>query len=214
MTRVATRTATIVLILGTAVLAGSGSGRAEVVSACGSLTNEEGPFDYRSAPPKTLDLVQRYHFTESVAALQKGSSTIYIGADISYTLRWFPNHPRALLAMAELARREKKDPPTGSPYTVQCWFQRAIEFRPDDEQVRAIYGITLLRDGKRSLAIEQLRKALTLAPNDANAHYNLGLAYFDEKRYEEARVEAKAAYALGFPLPGLRDMLKRENQWK
>lgn len=214
MTRVATRISIVVLMLGTILLAGIGTSRAEIASACGSLENEEGPFDYRAAPPKTLDVVQRYHFTDSVAALQKGSTTIYVGADISYTLRWFPNHPRALLAMAELARREKKDPPTGSPYTVQCWFQRAIEFRPDDEQVRAIYGVTLLRDGKRSLAIEQLKKALTLAPNDANAHYNLGLAYFGEKRYEEARVEAKAAYALGFPLPGLREMLTRENQWK
>lgn len=204
----------LALILGSLMLIHTTTSRSQVVSACGSLTNEEGPFDYRSAPPKILDLVQRYHFTDSVATLAGGSTATNIAADISYTLRWFPNHPRALMAMAELARRVKKDPPPGSPYTVQCWFQRAIEFRPDDEQVRAIYGVTLLRDGKRSQAIEQLKKAIAIAPSDANAHYNLGLAYFDEKRYEEARVEAKAAYALGFPLPGLRDLLKREMQWK
>jgi len=202
------------LVLGSLMLIHAATSRSQVVSACGQLTNEEGPFDYRNAPPKILDLVQRYHFTESVATLAGGSTASNVAADISYTLRWFPNHPRALMAMAELARREKKDPPKGSPYTVQCWFQRAIEFRPDDEKVRAIYGVTLLRDGKRSQAIEQLTKALAMAPDDANAHYNLGLAYFGDKRYEEALAQAKAAYALGFPLPGLRDMLKRENQWK
>ena len=202
------------LMLATLLMACVGVGRAGVNSACGSLTNSQGPFDYRKAPPKILNLVERYHFTESVATLSKGSTSADIAGDISYTLRWFPNHPQALMAIAALARREKRDPPRGSPYIVQCWCQRAIEFRPDDEQVRTIYGIALLQDGKREEAIGQLTKALVIAPDDANAHYNLGLAYFGNGRYDKALAEAKTAYALGFPLPGLRDMLKRENQWK
>ena len=203
-----------VLMLGALSMVLAGSGHAQVVPGCGSLANAKGPYDYRTPPPAVLHVVEQYYFTESVATLTKGSTGEFIGGDIAYTLRYFPNHTRALLAMATLARRDKKDPPTGSPYTVDCWFKRAIAFRPDDERVRVIYGITLLQDGKRSEAIEQLKQAITMAPDDANAYYNLGLAYFDEKRYDEALVEAKKAYALGFPLPGLRNMLKRENQWK
>ena len=186
---------------------------AEILApGCGVLRNAEGPWDYRTASPKQRSLIERYHFTEPVASLTRGESAP-LGADISYTLRAFPNHPRALMAMAELARREKRDPPYKSPYTVQCWFDRAIAFRPDDAQVYTIYGIELLKSGQRIQAIERLRKAVALAPNDANAHYNLGLAYFGEKQYDNALAEAKRAYALGFPLPGLRDMLIREHRW-
>lgn len=202
------------LMLATVSMALAGVGHAQVVAGCGSLANAKGPYDYRTPPPAVLHVVEQYHFTESVATLAKGSTGQSIASDISYTLRYFPNHTRALLAMATLSRLEKKDPPTGSPYTVDCWFKRAIEFRPDDEQVRTIYGITLLQDGKRSDAIGQLKQAIIMAPDDANAHYNLGLAYFGERHYDQALTEAKRAYALGFPLPGLRDMLKRENQWK
>ena len=203
-----------VLMLVTLWMALTGVGRAQNVPGCGSLANAKGPYDYRTPPPAVLHVVEQYHFTESVATLSKGSTGQSIASDISYTLRYFPNHTRALLAMATLAHLEKKDPPTGSPYTVECWFKRAIEFRPDDEQVRTLYGITLLQNGKRSDAIEQLKQAITMASDDANAHYNLGLAYLGEKRYDEALAEAKKAYALGFPLPGLRNMLERENQWK
>jgi hypothetical protein len=44
--------------------------------------------------------------------------------------------------------------------------------------------------------------------------YNLGLAYVEIKRYPEALEAAHKAYALGFPLPGLRDRLKSVNAWK
>lgn len=190
------------------------AGRAQAVSPCGSLDNGFGPFDYRTASQFTRYRVEHYHFTEQVATLTHGQSGESIGGDIAYTLRAFPNHIRALMAMAELARRQKRDPPTGSPYTVECWFQRAEEFRPDDGQVYLAYGVALLQRGKQSAAIAQLEKALELLPNDANAEYNLGLAYFDRKEYDKALAHAKKAYALGFPLPGLREMLKREGQWR
>lgn len=211
---IANRVRSLVLsaLVGVASLTSAPSVDATLAPPCGDLQNAEGPWDYRSATPKLRTLIEHYHFTASVATLTKGESSS-LGADISYTLRAFPNHPRALMAIAELARRQRRDPPIGSPYTVQCWFARAIEFRPDDAQVRTIVGIELLKDQHRAQAIEELRKAIALAPDNANAHYNLGLAYFEDRQFDEALTEAKTAYTLGFPLPGLRDMLQREHRW-
>ena len=76
--------------------------------ACGDpFHNHFGPYDYRTATKAQRDIVESYHFTHAVETLQHGQSTTNIGADIAYTLRVFPNNPRALSAMAELARREK-----------------------------------------------------------------------------------------------------------
>jgi TPR repeat protein len=50
-------------------------------------------------------------------------------------------------------------------------------------------------------------------PDNATAHYNLGLLYFDKKNYSKAKVHAEKAYALNFPLPGLRNRLKKVGKW-
>ena len=183
--------------------------------ACGDpFHNPFGPFDYRTATKGQRDIVETYHFTQSVETLRHGQSTSKIGADIAYTLRAFPNHPRALLAMADLARREKAPKPKGAEYPVNCWFERAIQFRPDDGMVRLVYGISLARDGKSKEALEQLQRADELIPNDSNVHYNLGLVYFDLKDYGNSLKHAKIAYGLGFPLGGLRSKLKSVHEWR
>ena len=41
----------------------------------------------------------------------------------------------------------------------------------------------------------------------------VAFAYADMKEYDKAIEHAKAAYALGHPLPGLRDRLKRAGKW-
>jgi tetratricopeptide (TPR) repeat protein len=187
---------------------------ASAATRCGELANAVGPYDYRNATQQKRELIERFHFTESVETLRKGQSSVSIGADISYTLRVFPNHPRALNSMAELARMQKTDRPAGSPYTIECWFERAVRFRPEDGNVRLVYGIALLKSGQREEAIDQLKKADELVPHNANVHYNLGLAYFGGHDYEKAREHAKIAYKLGFPLPGLREMLERAKQWQ
>jgi tetratricopeptide (TPR) repeat protein len=189
------------------------SSAAWAADPCGSLKNGVGPYDYRKAPPREKYLVESYHFTESDENLSSGNTTKWVAGDISYVLRAFPNHVRALAAITELGRREHTDKPHESLYTITCWFERAIRFRPDDGEVRLLFGIHLMNRGLHEKAIEQLIVADRLRPDDRNINYNLGLAYFETKDYEKARERAKKAYALGFPLPGLRDMLTRVNQW-
>lgn len=185
------------------------------VDVCGSLSRGPGgfgPYDYRTATADQKLIVERRHFTPNVERLTKGE-TGYIGGDLAYTLESFPNHPSALRSMAGLARREKGRIPTEAKYSIDCWFERAIRFRPDDAQVRMVVGIELLKDNRTKEAIEQLEVAQKLAGSDANVHYNLGLAFFDLKQFDKSLDHAKKAYELGFPLPGLKNKLTKAGKW-
>jgi tetratricopeptide (TPR) repeat protein len=115
--------------------------------------------------------------------------------------------------MVNLAIREKRQKPTGANFTVDCYFDRAIRFKPDDPTVRMVYGLYLHKLNKIQPAIKELVAADQLRPNDANINYNLGLLYFDTKDYEKAMQRAKRAYALGFGLSGLKIKLQRVGKW-
>lgn len=178
---------------------------------CGSLENAFGPFDYRSPPPGALSVVESHHFTPKVENLSSGQEG-YLEGDISYTLRAFPNHHRALLAMAKLFLKHKTRKYGLSPYTIECWFSRAIQFREDDAQVRVVYGYYLSRRGDPSGAAEQFREAIRLGADTGNVHYNLGLVLLDLKDVSGAMQHAARAEELGFKLPGLRRRLQAAGQ--
>jgi tetratricopeptide (TPR) repeat protein len=184
---------------------------------CGELSQPGGfgPFDYTNSSDKQthLPVVEAYHFTQSVESLVSGSSG-KVGGDLDYTLRAFPNHHRALAAMAKLSLKEKTSKPAGATYSVQCYFDRAIRFKPNDAIVRMIYGNHLLKAGQVDQATEQLKEAHDLQPDNPTINYNLGLLYMQRKNYEEARNYAKKAYELGFPLPGLKNQLIQAGKWE
>ena len=187
-------------------------------SFCGPLypPAQYGPFDYTDSAYKKVELpmVESGHFTSKVKNLISGNTTTDIGGDIDYTLRAFPNHYQALVAMGKLSLREKTVRPKGATYTVDCYFERAIRFKPGDGMVRMLYGNYLLKLGGRSDdVIEQYHEAIRLEPENANINYNIGLLYLKKKDYELAIVHAKKAYELGFPLPGLRNKLVKSGKW-
>jgi uncharacterized protein (TIGR02996 family) len=151
-------------------------------------------------------VVERHHFQPG---LMKS------GGDLDYTLRSSPNHHAALLAMMKLAESEKTDKPKYTTYSLPCYFNRAIRAAPDDETVRALYAVYLFKKGDRKQALEQLNEAERLSDGtDANVEYNLGLVYFDLKEYGKSLEHAHRAYALGFPLPGLKSKLQRAGKWR
>ncbi len=176
------------------------------------FVNAYGPFDYRTATPEQKHVVEVNHFTPAVEALREGK-TGAIGADIDYTLRALPNHPRALQAMVRLGQQEKTDQPRGARYTVRCYIERGMVFRPDDMNVVQIRGIWLSMQNKNVEAIRDFQTVIEQQPANANAHYNLGLAYFATKDYERARAEAKTAFELKFPLEGLKHKLQAVGKW-
>jgi tetratricopeptide (TPR) repeat protein len=183
-------------------------------TACGSLKNHYGPFDYRTAPLHEKQRVEIPHFPPQVENLTGVSNSITQGGDISYTLGVFPNHPRALMSMMKLAEREKRDKPRDSAYSMACWFDRAERFRPDDAMVKVLHGIYLTRKGKKQEAMAKLDAALELGIPSPNIDYNIGLTYFDLGQFDKALQSAHRAYGAGYPLPGLRDKMKRAGKWK
>lgn len=180
---------------------------------CGELKNHFGPFDYRTAPRDKKEIVERFHFTSSVEALIKGN-TGSLGSDIAYTLHAFPNHPRALAAMERLARRDRTPHAKGAAYSVECYFERAVRFQPDDAQVRVLYASYLINRNRQDEARSQIAVAEKLAPKDPSIVYNIGLVYADLGNYDKALSYAHKAYAAGIEVPGLRNKLQRAGRWR
>lgn len=181
--------------------------------SCGLLSNgNNGPFDYRTDRDKYL-IVTGAHFRPEVEMLIRGTTGEGPGGDLSYTLRAIPNNHRALIAMMRLGEKVKTPRPSGSQYTIECWFDRAVRFRPDDSIVRMIYSTYLNKNGRAPEATTQLEIATTYAKDSAFTHYNIGLHYFDLKNYEKALIQAHKAIELDFTQTALRDKLQSVGKW-
>lgn len=192
---------------------------------CGALRVQGrfGPYDYRAdryIPESTykshtalLGIVEGAHFTPEVEALIRGKTSSYPGPDMSYTLHAFPNHHRALIAMSTLGERSKNPKPLGSAYTVECWFQRALNFAPNDHIARLIFANYLSRNTRKNEAEQQLAFVASLEDNSAFTLNNIGLIYFELDLYDKAEIFAQKAYALGLKSPTLKEQLKRVGKW-
>ncbi len=175
----------------------------------GTPRKDFGPYDYRYISKYKLGLVENNHFTPKLERLEPDSSLrwgLNVPGNLNFTIRAIPNHHRALFSMlrfslkgGEYTRKLKSKP--------ECYFQRAINYAPDDAQVKAIFGIYLHRIGKYELAKNMYQATLELQPDNPEAHYNFGLLYFDAQEYKMALSHAKKAYEQGYPLKGLADKL-------
>ncbi|WP_432377871.1 tetratricopeptide repeat protein [Duganella sp. P38] len=187
---------------------------AHAAEDCPAYVKHDPGGDYTNADDRQgLAVVENFHFTPSVERLTRGA-TGSLGADISYTLEHFPNHHRALAAIMRLALRDRNRKPHGARYTVECFFDRALRYRPEDARVRSLYGSYLLALGQADAALGQLEEAARLEPENPTAHYNLGLLYVKKKEYDKARAAAQKAYAMGFPLAGLKNQLNAAGEWR
>lgn len=155
-----------------------------------------------------LVVVEQFHFNADVASLRRGQSGS-IGSDLDYTLERFPNHHRALAAMARLGLRARSPQPPGASRSIDCYFERALHLNRRDAQVRSTYAAWLLAMQREDDALEQLEAVVEADPENATAHYNLGLLYLKRKNLNKARVHANQAYARGFPLEGLKNKLAK-----
>ena len=181
------------------------------VSSCGELGTPFG--DYLKDKAK-VTMSESFHFTPEVESLTRGKSTAVIGGDIDFMLRNYPNHHRALAAMMRLGEKEKTPQPAGATYTVACYFDRAIRFRPDDIVARLLYASYLSKNRREADASAQLEMAARTAGDDPFSHYNIGLIYLEMKNYDRALEQAHKAYGLGFGRPELKDRLKSAGRWK
>ena len=180
-------------------------------STCGELHTGN---DYRTSSRQELDLVENFHFTPEVEALIRGKSSTDIAADLSYTLIAFPNHHRALMSLMLLGKKFKAPQPKGAKFSVECYFLRALRFRPDDTTARMMYASFLSNQARATEASKELAQVGEVAGDNAFVYYNMGQIYFDLKNYDKALENAHKAYGLGLTLTGLRERLTRAGHWR
>ena len=163
---------------------------------------------YTTTDITLLRTVERYHV---VVAEEKIRTKFYSAArsDLDFVLRYFPNHPKGLLLMGQLCTDH------AMPHCeLDSVFEKAIAINPNVAGTYVTQGVYLHRVKRYREAIASYQRGLAIDPDSINGHYNLALAYLETKQYDLANQEAQRAYALGAPLPGLRDRLKQSGQWK
>ena len=186
-------------------------------NACGDpFKSWFGPWDYRTAPKGALENVETHHYTPQVEQLIRGVTTgvADMGKDVAYVLGVFPNHHRALLTMVRLGEKDHNDQPRGADKTIECWFDRAVRYARDDTVTRLLYAMWLRKKGRADDSLAQTRIADELAKDNPFTNYNVGMSYFELKKYDLAAAAALRARDLGFGRPELIDRLKGVNQWK
>lgn len=184
--------------------------RAEDLRPCVPLS--QGPdatyTDYNDpAGAETVRLVERHHFTPQVENLVRGQSGS-VPADIAFVLRAVPNHYRALVAMGRWQIRNGLPAGSGEIYSADCYFKRAISFRGNDASLHLAYAVYLHQAKRYEEAEREYLRTEELGGGSAELYYNHGLLAVDRGRIAEARQYAEKAYAMGYPLPGLRNRLR------
>lgn len=191
---------------------------------CGTLQQSWGPFDYRPERyiPETtyrshsalLAIVETAHFTPAVEKLIRGKTGALPGGDLAYTLAVFPNHHRALIAISALAKKEKALQPQFTKYTVDCYFQRALAFRPDDNMVRMVYANHLIQSGQVSAATPYIDTVAGQNPESAFTQRSISLLYLEVKNYDKALVHAHKAKDLGLNIDTIKEQLLKLGKWQ
>ena len=179
---------------------------------CGSLTNAFGPYDYTHPKDKIekLPIVERFHFSEKIEQLKGHQHSV--AGDLDYTLRAFPNHHRALIAMTNL--QLSYPPGSKAPFrSIRCYFERALRFKPEDVNVHMLFGSYFFRKGDFTEALKRYKNAEEIDQNFSELQYNIGLLLVEMKNYSEAKKYADLAYGSGYPLKGLSNKLKQAGKW-
>jgi tetratricopeptide (TPR) repeat protein len=90
----------------------------------------------------------------------------------------------------------------------------AISTVPQNPIGYTVKGILYYKQGQFENAREVLQRGdEALKGKSPEIHYNLGLVLLKLNRPQEALVHAKRAYALGYPLPGLKRKLEVAGVW-
>lgn len=178
---------------------------------CGPL--KPSPWDYRKVK-QFYALVENAHFTPQVEGLIRGQSGSLPAPDIEYTLSVYPNHPRAILAATRLSERDQTQQRNRLPRPVECYYEMALRFAPDDAVIRMLYARFLAARARKSEAILEVQAALQLSDGNPLTQRNAGLVYIEMKEFQRAR---DLAYGLQRDYPSedvLRKALVSVNEWR
>jgi hypothetical protein len=187
---------------------------------CGHFRGHFGPMDFRTAHPHDRRVVEEFHFDMEIRTFLAGqlsgrnmAGTSEVVWGFLYTLRSFPNHPTALLALDQLGRRLRSESPQGIDFPVECWFMRAFMIAPDDPTVRALYGAYLAHRGRTEEAIMNLQIGEKSTRQSAAVQHQIGLAWVHLKQWERAQRVAMRLKKLGFQLDVVAREVEKAKRW-
>jgi tetratricopeptide (TPR) repeat protein len=163
---------------------------------------------YSSQRSDALKVVEQYHLGPCQQRLHERDYVRAYG-ECNFILKIFPNHPSALLMLAQACWQGKVP-----KCILDDVFQRAVSINPRAPGTLVILGIQLHRQREYPRAIEHFKRALELDPDNLNANYNIALTYLDTKQFALANEHAQRAYGAGATLPGLRNRLQQAGHWK
>jgi Tfp pilus assembly protein PilF len=141
---------------------------------------------------KLLDLNEQYHLSKGKfykrfrEGLASGNFQLAI-AELDFVLRYWPNHPKALLFMASIAKMQK------DPNLADQYFRKALHFYPQHATTHGQYGHYLVEVGRIEEGINHLHEAIQIDEQLIVAYEWLGEAYYlqgDSKRAKEAIAKA------------------------
>lgn len=164
---------------------------------CTQLGAEEPPQrDYFTADEdpvarQQLNINNQHHTDQVLYWLRQGRVDRAI-EDAKFTLKYWPNHPRALFLM-EFIARVARTPSLPIPY-----YEKAIYDYPQYALTHAQYGKYLLEIDRVDDSISHLKQAVELDPKLGAGHAWLGEAYLKSGRKELARKALEQARALGY----------------
>lgn len=174
--------------------------------AAGQAT--ERAIDYFAARGSNrLAVVEQYHLGPCEQRFRERDFARAM-SECNFILRVFPNHPNALLIVAQVCSQWKS-----GLCLLDETFERAIAINPKAAGTFVVQGIYQSRVKQYDAAVQSFRNALALDPEQVNAHYNLALTYLDMQKYDLANRHAQRAYQLGAALPGLRNRLQQSGHW-
>lgn len=199
------------------------------VLGCGDFKGVFGPWDYYKPashrplsghPMGPVKRVTNVHLTKKMFTLERGNTGAGpegLMADLDYTLLRIPNHPQALHLLIQFNNKLNGQLPQLHDFTwkrsTECYFDRAIEFSPNNGETYALYGIYYHGQKRYSEAEKQYKIAESKGYKSADFFYNIGLLYVDLQNYELSQKYALKAYQNGYPLPGLRNRLINLGKW-
>jgi tetratricopeptide (TPR) repeat protein len=115
--------------------------------------------------------------------------------------------------MSRYGEKVKGDFVPGATFSVECYFVRAVNHRPDDPTVRMLYAVYLKGQKRLPDALKQLAYAETITADSGYTHFNIGMVYAELGDYDSALRQAHKSMALGFMRPELKARLVAAKKW-
>jgi predicted Zn-dependent protease len=129
-----------------------------VLSDAGNAQNVARDY-YASAGDRAataaLRNLDRFHYQPAMRNLRSGKYKFAL-ADLEFMLKYFPNHPQALAAIAEVGLAAKR------PEIAEQPIKEALALYPQHDETYVIYGTFLQQRGQVDAAIAEYKKALRI----------------------------------------------------